>query len=797
MPDVLITNEEFIQDAARKASALGLNSFVIFNFTYGNLYVLGEEGRFCEARTWAGTNHIRTREDVAVYKEEWVPVIRNIILTINELLQIGALRAVTVTELLSNHITTNIINRNKDLAAEHYRVEVSKSMMMERRLSLWWKEFQEEYDKDETNMYSAYSKVVLLNWTNRIMFANIIRKYHNCADFVHKIDNSTSPADGNDMIDMIIAQAGFYNVFHKIEYNDLLPENTWNDIVDYNQLLYHSGIDHIDQRVLQEVLEETVNLARREMRGLFTTPSWLADLLCQITVDNWNGNCGDLCAGTGTIAKALITNKMKRLKSPEHTFATMWVSDKQSYPLWISNIALTSIFSLNIPINLFQEDIFQIETGKDIIVKSPIDGSDICRKLPKFDAIVSNLPFVKANNIASDEFVFLKSYADNIKNNTGITFKAGKMDFYMFVPFKIHELLANSGRLGIVLSNSWLGTEAGNRFCLTRKEHNRMDAQQFESLIDSIVLGEELDSAVVKIKSYTLEEIERVQEKGISLNALFHDVSWICEMQENLVPIEAVLTVKRGERRGWNDLFYPSGEHGIEAEYLKPVLKNPANLKSYTAGTDITAFCCHRSVEELQMLAHTGAAAWIKKFENLTNGTGKLLPEALRRAGTYWYEMNDGAKADFVTALNPDKRLFVAKFEESTFVDQRFTRLLRKDESVSPGLVHALLNSVYGMFAMEAVGFGRGLGVLDASSSKFEQIYMIHPKMISDADAAVITELFGRIKCREVMDVEQEFADKNREEFDRKVLQAIGKEHLYERIKETLLSMQRTRHTVL
>ena len=35
MPDVLITDEALIADATRKAKALGLNSFVIWNFTYG------------------------------------------------------------------------------------------------------------------------------------------------------------------------------------------------------------------------------------------------------------------------------------------------------------------------------------------------------------------------------------------------------------------------------------------------------------------------------------------------------------------------------------------------------------------------------------------------------------------------------------------------------------------------------------------------------------------------------------------------------------------------------------------
>lgn len=195
-------------------------------------------------------------------------------------------------------------------------------------------------------------------------------------------------------------------------------------------------------------------------------------------------------------------------------------------------------------------------------------------------------------------------------------------------------------------------------------------------------------------------------------------------------------------------------------------------------------------------LGHIGALEWIEKFENIKNGSGKLLPDALKRSGHYWYEMNDSSKADFVTALNPDRRLFVSKFETSTFVDQRFTRMLIKRDDISPDLIHALLNSVYGMFAIEAIGFGRGLGVLDASSTKLKNMYMINPNSISVVDALEIVSLFEKLKKRNVMNTEDELKDKDREKFDRKVLKAVGHEDLYETIKASLLSMQHTRHTV-
>lgn len=52
MPDVPITDEVFVKDAQRKAIALGLDSCVIWNFTYAKFYVYDEKSkRFDVAQT--------------------------------------------------------------------------------------------------------------------------------------------------------------------------------------------------------------------------------------------------------------------------------------------------------------------------------------------------------------------------------------------------------------------------------------------------------------------------------------------------------------------------------------------------------------------------------------------------------------------------------------------------------------------------------------------------------------------------------------------------------------------------
>jgi len=629
-----------------------------------------------------------------------------------------------------------------------------------------------------------------------------------------------------------------------LPFDDLLPDDVWIDIVDFNQFLNENSINEIDQSTLQNVLESTVNIAKREVRGQFATPKWLADFLCQITTIDWTGNCADPCAGTGTIAKAIVDNKNRRRYNVRENIETTWVSDKYAYPIQIANIALTNIDAINIPINLFQENIFNLFVGKEIIIKSPIDGSDVHKKYPPVKAVMSNLPFIASANISAEDMVGMTSVFESVVEKTELSINTGRMDLYMALPFKIHEILDDAGRLGIIVSNAWLGTDAGRNFynaltyyynvktvvlsgqgrwfknanvvttviILEKKQVGRPEGKEktffhllnydmeqindkeSNKIISSIVLDENYAGDSLITNDYTISDVTAIQNKGICINALFHDAKWLEEISDVLCPVKDYLTVIRGERRGWDAMFYPAVGHGIENEYITPVLKSSRNIVGYEAVADGDAFCCWRSLDDLHRLNHRGTITWINKFTRINNGTGKPLPEVLKRSNCQWYEMKDTARADFVTSLNPDRRLFFAKLAESSFINQRLIGLRLKKGNKE--LVHALLNAVFEMFCIEGLGFGRGLGALDISKDNFERTYILNPERISEENARLIIEAFEKMKSRNVLSVEDELASADREAFDKLVLSSLGIESYYNRIKDSVLSMQRARLSV-
>ncbi len=141
------------------------------------------------------------------------------------------------------------------------------------------------------------------------------------------------------------------------------------------------------------------------------------------------------------------------------------------------------------------------------------------------------------------------------------------------------------------------------------------------------------------------------------------------------------------------------------------------------------------SLEDLDKKGDRGALSWIKKFEIQMNTRGKPLPEALAKPHKLWYEMDDSTLADLVANINYGDRLFIARMQKRSFVNQRLTRFTATTDDLDIDLCHALLNSLIGIFYLEACGFGRGLGALDLSSSKLKKnLFILNPDILTPAE---------------------------------------------------------------
>lgn len=837
MPDVLIEDDAFIKDAQRKAIALNLNSYLIWNFTYAVLYVKDDKNHFVKLKQWDKTSHIHSRSDVERYRSDWESLLEEIILDINYYFVSGQFHNATLDDITLENIITILIQRNKGVIADGFKAAAFRDSIMEAHIDNWWRGVKSEYEHDESDKYKAYAKTIILNWANRIIFAHIIKSRQNNALLINTLDYTTKPSEVNEIFEKITSKCDFYNVFSAIKYNDILPEISWMDLVELSNFLKNNRIEQLNQEALQNILESSVATSKRTINGQYTTPPELAKLLVRLTVKNWTDTILDCCCGTGTIPRAVIQIKKEQLSAKE-AIESVWACDKYKYPLQVANISMTNSDTINLANRLFQHNALSLSIGEIITIVNPENGDEMHLSLPAFGSVVSNLPFVPFEIIPEDD-------KNKISKIECVTELDGRSDLYCYIAIKIADVIKPGGTLGIIVSNSWLGTNTGVKFIevlrkkycikqvhisgkgrwfknadvvttiiiLEKKQNSQTSNTNFwlwkksledlskdndaeNTLVNSALLSTEIDETILKMSSYSQEQIDNIMNLNICYNALFYNVEWLLDVKEKTVPINNVFHVFRGSRRGWDALFYPQqGEHRIEDIYLRKVLINARNVTELTATADRDAFCCGVSLSKLKELGHTGALEWISKFADQKNGVGKLLQNVLKRKGMEWYELQNKEIAEIFTMMSPDQRLFFAKFEEPSFINQRLIGLTHKESYPDEKLNHALLNSMFTMFYIEASGFGRGLGVLDINKDSIANCYMLNPKLVNAVDRKKILDAFERLKSREIKKVSEELCDKIRLAFEYEVFRSFGINEYFDKIKASLLSMMETRAT--
>jgi type I restriction-modification system DNA methylase subunit len=842
MPDVPINDADFVHDAQRKARALNLNSCVIWNFTHVKLFVYDTEAHeFAEKKRWNNAN-IKTRDDVQIYKSKWEKTLQSVLSTVNEYLISGEVKKAFIGDVLTKTSISNLVNENKFSVASHLRDESRRDAIMEARLETWWRDIKSEYEGDEEDKYVAYAKSVVINWANRIIFAHLIKQRQMSAYAIDELDYDRTPKEGNAIFQAITDKSDFYNVFGSMPYNEHLPQKTWAALVELSLFLKNSPVNRISQRILQQVLEGSVSISKRLVNGQYPTPPVLASILARMTIHDVTGECFDGCCGTGTIPNFIINYKKARRIGAQQAMATIWASDKFQLPLQIANLAMTSYDTINMPCRLFQRDILSLYPGDEVEIVNPQTGEKEKYSLPLFDAFVSNLPFVKAREIPDDD----SSYVSAIKRNYSLS---GRSDFSYYIALHLNNLVKAGGYVGIVLSNSFLGTEAGSVFINALKEHfddikihisgsgkwfsnadivtallvmrkKGVDTEENtnisfftwkrnlenisanrdyqDAIVNSSLLDEEQNGEVITRVNYSTQQLESLRRLNVSYNSLFSNLKWLLEIEDYLVPVSRFLKVFRGSRRGWDPLFFPSADTNIEPQFMKDVLMNARDTDSYVAipTSDRKAFCCNLGIDELEEQGHLGALAWIRRFANETNGTNRPLPEVLARTGMQWYELTTDEDAEIFTMMNPDDRMFYARFNQPTFINQRLIGLKRKRPTDDLKLLHALLNSILSLFYIEAVGFGRGLGVLDINKDSISKCYMLNPSLLNEEQKIEITDKFSALMSRGIVDINQDMEDPVRREFDMTVLNAFGIGKYFVNIVSSLKAMRKVRKAV-
>ena len=843
MPDTSISDTEFISNASEKANILGLNGFLLWNAQEAVLYILNGDS-YLPSKSW-DTSHgvIASRKEVHGNRNLWIESLHEILKDINGFIESGTIKRKPLIESFKDNEIIDFILQSSGTNAAALEEAAITDSAFKVEASIWWRISQYEYPKHEK--WDILAEIILVNWINKVLFANILTAFQSDALAVYSIDYDTTPSEAAEIFETISSTCDFWNIFQPQLGEEYITPEAWNEIVQLNLFLKDIELAGISQELLQTLLENVIYSSKRKVAGQYTTPMFLARLLVHFTLNNTRETLHDPCCGTGTIPRAAYDIKRELGISASDALSSIFASDKVAFPLQMATLAISEPDNMGEVIQIFKRDSTTITVGEAIELRDPYNGSIISREYQPVSHIASNLPFIQQEDLK----VLNPGIKDRtnaiIREHSGANIKLNaKSDLYAYLPFYFWQLLADNGRLGIIISNSWLGTEWGGIFreVLSRfftidyvitagsgrwfhnadvvtnililqkktepEEPIETDLTRFVTIaknFDSVTGNEEIQELYedivsqnpnndIVIKEYSTREIMTMP---LNWNTLFGDISWLSEVEEKLIFCKDLFEINRGERRGWNDMFYPEDGHGIEAEYIQPVLRTPRHIRTLTANAETEAFCCSRSIAELEDLGHTGALSWIRRFEHGHNTNGEPLIESLSREGSYWYEMNASTMADLVASMNFDQRIFIAKLNTRSFVDQRLTRFTAREMTVDIDLAHALLNSVLGVFFIESLGFGRGLGALDLSSTRMKKnLRMLNPALLTPEQIIEIKNKFVSLRDRDIKSIKEEFRSTDRQEFDNTVLEAFGILHLKDQIVNSFLYLYDMRTAV-
>ena len=291
-----------------------------------------------------------------------------------------------------------------------------------------------------------------------------MKKHFNQAKEIESINYETSVNDAIATIEGISENCDFWNIFSSNLAQELISDDAWYQLTELNQYLSNINIDNIEIEVLHGLLQNTVLSAKRKVAGQFSTPSKLADLLTRLTIDDKTKNVIDPCCGTGTIIKQAYLLKEEYELNQDEILNTIWASDKYSFPIQLSTLSLAKPENFGKILNIFTSDIVDLELNKNIEFKDPNNGSMVNKAFPEIDYVISNLPFIKSREIKelNSEITLINEW---IKEQVNVTEDlSGKSDIFAYIPFYLHQFLSENGKIGLILSNAWLGTDYGETF---------------------------------------------------------------------------------------------------------------------------------------------------------------------------------------------------------------------------------------------------------------------------------------------------------------------------------------------
>jgi hypothetical protein len=490
-PDTEADNSEMLENALEKAERLKSDSFVTWNGTEAIIWKINDDNYSLSGlerlKAYPREKDITSRNDLADrnnYQKHEATLekrLNDILHDLEQLYKAGKIKkAINISSNIieavsqtSKHFIPQLKNSIDELKGNDnvFRADFNNWKIVESATL-------KILSSSSRRVENAEPEEILAKFTYYKLIGKILFYF----TLAENLSGKVSKLELNDKKDVQNQLNSFFNQAKRIDYqavfeSDFTDKILFNKII--NELLYSlvAVFNEFDFRVLPTevigyILENLVPQEEKQKFGQYFTPETLANLVTFSAIKSKNDIVIDPTSGTGTFLDSFY-NALRFFGNKNHQqiLNQIWGNDISHFPATLSVINLYKQKvddTANFP-RVIRKDFFKIIPTQTIDIPDNKYIDKINKiPIPKFDAVVSNFPFIQQEDIANDELntqfehEFAKTQTAFLNGNKFDI--NGKSDYYIYCFYNSLKFLKDNGVLSAITSNAWLGKNYGLQF---------------------------------------------------------------------------------------------------------------------------------------------------------------------------------------------------------------------------------------------------------------------------------------------------------------------------------------------
>ncbi len=485
-PSTPVDDQELLTNAAEKARAMHADYFVTWNMRdaiiWRTPHWTEEITKLHRLKTYPSISRISSPDDLWVgFKQELLKAkAKELLNDLATLKQEGHLHLIEVDSVffvhkLSEAVKTLYPHLHKSLISE-----VGKSAEFKNGLFNWAvKQGIATYEAGEV-FFESVSRQIVYRLLGKILFYLTLRRFRTD---IPKLDlHGIQPAKASEKLKeyFAIARQIDYQAVFEEDFTDTVPfpTNALQPLSNLLDDLNRYNFSHMPQDVVGNVFEKLIPPEERHALGQYFTNENLVDMITAFCVKTRYDKVLDPTCGTGTfLIRAYDRLRNAGEKAHNKLLSQIWGIDIAHFP---AELATINLYRQNIENyanfpRVISRDFFEVNPNESFKFPPPKPSSGenytIEEKMPSFDAVVGNFPYIRQELIEKR----IKGYKDKLSGILTKDWKAeypdifkdgelslsGQADIYAYLFFHTARHLKEGGRMGIVTSNSWLDVAYG------------------------------------------------------------------------------------------------------------------------------------------------------------------------------------------------------------------------------------------------------------------------------------------------------------------------------------------------